>query len=91
MICSCCILCVLVPGERPVIYRERAAGAYRVSAYYFAKMTSEIPLMMALPFACHNIIYWFAGFVPEAGAYFASLFMLLLGAMVAQVTRSVIK
>ncbi|XP_045173292.2 uncharacterized protein LOC123534894 [Mercenaria mercenaria] len=49
------------PAEIRVISKERAAGAYRLSAYYFAKTISELPLLFLMPTLFYTIIYWMAG------------------------------
>ena len=49
-----------VPGERAVVTKERRAGAYRLSAYYFAKISSELPLIVIVPIVFYSIIYWMA-------------------------------
>ncbi|XP_060063730.1 uncharacterized protein LOC132544179 [Ylistrum balloti] len=48
-------------GERAVVSKDRAAGAYRLSAYYLAKITSEMPLLLSVPFVFNTAVYWLAG------------------------------
>ncbi|KAL8562535.1 hypothetical protein ACOMHN_045800 [Nucella lapillus] len=49
------------PPERPVIIKERKAGAYRLSAFYFAKMSSELPLILLMPTIFCTLTYWMTG------------------------------
>ncbi|XP_021342982.1 ABC transporter G family member 21-like [Mizuhopecten yessoensis] len=48
-------------AERGVVYKERTAGIYRLSAYYLSKMISEIPVVLVNPVVMVTIIYWVAG------------------------------
>ncbi|XP_062571630.1 uncharacterized protein LOC134233657 isoform X2 [Saccostrea cucullata] len=48
-------------GEREVVRKERRAGAYRLSAYYTAKMVSELPMMIVVPIVQLSAMYWLAG------------------------------
>lgn len=59
-------------GERAVVSKDRTAGAYRLSAYYLAKITSELPLLISVPFLFNTIVYWMAG-LGGVDIYFAYL------------------
>jgi len=45
-------------GEENVIKRERRTGAYRLSAYYFAKIIAEWPVEFVYPLGFLTGIYW---------------------------------
>ncbi|XP_053375995.1 uncharacterized protein LOC123534746 isoform X2 [Mercenaria mercenaria] len=49
------------PAEMDVVSKERASGAYRLSAYYFAKAVSELPLLFLMPTLFYICVYWVAG------------------------------
>jgi len=50
------------PAEKPVIRRERKEGSYRLSIYFLAKMTAELPFEMLFPIIFNLIVYWTAAF-----------------------------
>ena len=64
-----CISFSLVPPEAAVLNKERAAGSYRLSAYFIGKTVSEVPLQMILPILFSCIVYWMAGLRPSAWRY----------------------
>lgn len=71
------------PNERTVVNKERAAGYYRLSAYYLAKLFSELPLVIFMPTLFLTIVYWMAG-LNRSEAFLLSLLLLLLTAIAGQ-------
>ena len=49
------------PSEKFIMYKERASGMYRLSAYYCAKLTTDLPLVLCYPFLFMCITYWMVG------------------------------
>ncbi|XP_076115530.1 uncharacterized protein LOC143083181 [Mytilus galloprovincialis] len=71
------------PAERMVINKERSAGWYRLSAYYLAKMTSEIPLILVQPILFITVVYWCVG-LNGVTAFFATIGTLIIHAIAGQ-------
>lgn len=79
-----CVYCCLVPLERLVINKERLAGWYRLSAYYLAKMTGELVLILVQPLFFITVVYWSVG-LNGVSSYFATLGTLFIHAITGQV------
>ncbi|XP_022797461.1 ABC transporter G family member 9-like [Stylophora pistillata] len=71
------------PSERSVVNKERAAGYYRLSAYYLAKLCSELPLVLCQPTLFYTAVYWMTG-LNRSEAFLGNLFVLLLTAITGQ-------
>merc|ERR1711937_825503 len=61
------------PQERVVILKERATASYRLSAYFCAMTTADMPVFVFMPFLFLVISYWMT--VPTLGI---SVFLLIL-------------
>ena len=70
-------------SERGIIAKERAGGAYRMSAYYIAKVVSELPLRIIMPSLFYTVVFWAAGLGNVVG-YFTTLPLAILNALNSQ-------
>lgn len=70
------------PTERPMIAKERRSGAYRFSAYYFAKVIGEAPFEMILPSVYLLISYPLMG--GTVSAFLGILVSQILSSLAAQ-------
>ena len=73
-----------VPSEEVIIRKERAAGSYRLSAYYFGKCLSEVPLVICYPILFLFVFYWLCGLNPSV-AFLGQALTLVINAVLAQV------
>jgi len=69
------------PMERTIIFKERASGSYRLSAYFLAKTLSEMPTRLILPTMFWTITYWMANINPRVDVFFQSLGCMLLAVL----------
>ncbi|KAG8646917.1 hypothetical protein MANES_09G041900v8 [Manihot esculenta] len=72
------------PQERAMLNKERAADMYRLSAYFLARTTSDLPLDLILPVLFLVVVYFMAGLRMSAGPFFLSLLTVFLCIVAAQ-------
>jgi ABC-type multidrug transport system permease subunit len=79
-----CFCFLAVPSEEVIIRKERSAGSYRLSAYYFGKCLSEVPLVVCYPIVFLVVFYWLCGLNPSV-AFLGQALTLIINAILAQV------
>ena len=72
------------PSEFKMMLKERASGMYRLSAFYIARMLSDLPMDLSLPTLFFIIVYWMGGLRANAAAFFAMYGTVILSVLVAQ-------
>ncbi|KAM3572725.1 hypothetical protein VYU27_005304 [Nannochloropsis oceanica] len=68
------------PLEKYIVQKERAAKAYHLSAYYFAKLLSELPFTLLGPLIFSSIAYWLVGLQPSLSPFLTFVCFCLLEA-----------
>ena len=82
-----CVLCS-VEDDAGVVRRERMAGIYRLSTYFMAIISSEIPIVIVIVTMFVSISYWMANLMPAATNFIAHWLTLLVFAFACQVIIS---
>ncbi|OEL38953.1 ABC transporter G family member 22 [Dichanthelium oligosanthes] len=72
------------PQERAMLNKERAVDMYRLSAYFLARTTSDLPLDLFLPVIFMVIVYFMAGLKATATHFFLSMLTVFLSIIAAQ-------
>ncbi|KAK4272648.1 hypothetical protein QN277_021171 [Acacia crassicarpa] len=72
------------PQERAMLNKERAADMYRLSAYFLARTTSDLPLDLILPVLFLLVVYFMAGLRVSASPFFLSILTVFLCIVAAQ-------
>lgn len=72
------------PQERAMLNKERAADMYKLSAYFLARTTSDLPLDLFLPVIFMVIVYFMAGLKASATHFFLSMLTVFLSIIAAQ-------
>uniref|UniRef100_K4A6K2 ABC transporter domain-containing protein n=1 Tax=Setaria italica TaxID=4555 RepID=K4A6K2_SETIT len=76
------------PQERAMLNKERAVDMYKLSAYFLARTTSDLPLDLFLPVVFMVIVYFMAGLKATATHFFLSMLTVFLSIIAAQVRNS---
>ncbi|XP_057424940.1 ABC transporter G family member 22-like [Lotus japonicus] len=72
------------PQERAMLTKERAADMYRLSAYFLARTTSDLPLDLILPVLFLVVVYFMAGLRLSASPFFLTILTVFLCIVAAQ-------
>ncbi|PWA99575.1 ABC-2 type transporter family protein [Artemisia annua] len=72
------------PQERAMLNKERAADMYRLSAYFMARTTSDLPLDLFLPMLFLVVVYFMAGLRQTADSFFLTMVIVFLCIIAAQ-------
>ncbi|KAI9090627.1 hypothetical protein K1719_028480 [Acacia pycnantha] len=72
------------PQERAMLAKERAVDMYRLSAYFVARTTSDIPLDLILPVLFLLVVYFMAGLRLSADSFLYSILTVFLCIVAAQ-------
>lgn len=72
------------PQERAMIKKERAADMYKLSAYFVARTTSDLPLDLILPLLFLLVVYFMAGLRNNVASFFLTMVVVFLCIVAAQ-------
>ncbi|XP_045808037.1 ABC transporter G family member 22-like isoform X1 [Trifolium pratense] len=72
------------PQERAMLNKERAADMYRLSAYFLARTTSDLPLDLILPVLFLLVVYFMAGLRLSTAPFFLTILTVFLCIIAAQ-------
>merc|ERR1712241_1495368 len=66
------------PNEKNMLLKEREAGMYPISAFFFGRTIADIPLDTLIPVTVTTIIYAMAGLKPDVGAFLLTMMVVLI-------------
>ncbi|OVA16169.1 ABC transporter-like [Macleaya cordata] len=72
------------PQERAMLAKERSVGMYKLSAYFIARNTSDLPLDLILPVVFLVIVYFMVGLRATFSAFFLTMLTVFLSIVAAQ-------
>ncbi|PAV62128.1 hypothetical protein WR25_07524 [Diploscapter pachys] len=68
----------IIIDEMPIVLKENANGAYRISTYFIAKNIAELPQYIVLSFIYNLIVYWMTGLYPAILPFLFSSFVSIM-------------
>lgn len=68
-----------------MLNKERAADMYRLSAYFLARTTSDLPLDLILPVMFLVIVYFMTNLNRSVAPFFLTILVVFLSIVAAQV------
>nr|QUF59469.1 ATP-binding cassette transporter Abcg-like5 [Brachionus angularis] len=66
------------PAEIPIFLREHQNGMYSVISYYLAKIITDLPKFIVLPFVFITINYWMSNLNNDVGKFFICVGVIIL-------------
>ena len=66
------------PNEKAMLTKEREAGTYPISAFFFGRTLADLPIDTAIPVYITTIIYVLAGLKPTVPAYLLTVIAILI-------------
>ena len=75
------------PAERLIVNKERLSGCYRLSAYFLARLSVDIPLILILPSTINMLLLGTSGLNPDFLTNVQLLFTSCLPVMTAYVSQ----
>ncbi|XP_031474980.1 ABC transporter G family member 22-like isoform X2 [Nymphaea colorata] len=72
------------PQERAMLAKERSVDMYRLSAYFIARTSSDLPLDLILPVIFLGIVYFMAGLKLDVSAFFLTMVTVFLSIVAAE-------
>lgn len=66
------------PAERAFFFRERQSNLYSTLIYYLSKQSTEIPLLLIVPFISNTILYFMVGFNDDVESWIMFVVVLIL-------------
>lgn len=79
---SCFSVLTTMPAERSVLIKERSSGAYRLSAYFLARILAGTPLRLAMPSLYIVVVFWTTAWGSSFGTFMAVWAVMLLNCYV---------
>jgi len=61
-----------------MLLKEREAGVYPISAFFFGRSAADVPLDTTIPICVTTIIYLMVGLKPDVGAFLLTMVVVLI-------------